>query len=558
MTSGAVSLWVAGDEQAEPRRRPGREPRAHGQRPRRGLAACRARFDPAGPLRGALRPPPDKSISHRAALIAAMAEGESSIEGYLDSADTRSTLAAVEALGARVEGADGVAGRDPHRRGRAPGRRQRRDRRRQRRHPAAPAAGLARGAARRRLDARRRRVDPPPAGRPHRRAAAPDGRLALLPRGPPAAARGRGRAAAAASTTSCRSPAPRSSRACSSPGCSPRARPRVVEPLPSRDHTERMLAAAGADVRREDGAVSVSRPRSGSRRARSPCPPTSPRPPSSSSPRCSSPGSDVTLTGVGLNPTRTGLLAILERMGAEVEASVEGERGGEPAGSVASSGLAAARHRGRRRRGPAGDRRAAAGRARRLLRRGDDDDRATPPSCAARSRTGSRPSATPSTRSAPRSSRPTTAWSIEGTGGLRGGASTPTATTGSRCSARSPASPRGRASRSTAWTPPRSATRASRPTSRSLTGERPARRRGARRRARRSSSSTASIAVAELTWRPAAASWPNAGRLMHPRAVPDFGASPPLGAQRLRGARRRSSPSCSATAPIWSATPTAP
>ena len=71
----------------------------------------------SGPLRGALRPPPDKSISHRAALIAAMAEGETEIEGYLDAADTRSTLAAVEALGAAVEGADcAVADRDPGRR----------------------------------------------------------------------------------------------------------------------------------------------------------------------------------------------------------------------------------------------------------------------------------------------------------------------------------------------------------------------------------------------------------------------------------------------------------
>jgi 5-enolpyruvylshikimate-3-phosphate synthase len=62
------------------------------------------RFDPADPLRGALRPPADKSISHRAALIAAMGEGETTIEGYLDSADTRSTLAAMQAIGATVEG----------------------------------------------------------------------------------------------------------------------------------------------------------------------------------------------------------------------------------------------------------------------------------------------------------------------------------------------------------------------------------------------------------------------------------------------------------------------
>jgi len=63
-----------------------------------------SRFEPAGPLRGALRPPSDKSISHRAALIAAMAEGESSVEGFLDSADTRSTLAA-EVIGDYKAGA---------------------------------------------------------------------------------------------------------------------------------------------------------------------------------------------------------------------------------------------------------------------------------------------------------------------------------------------------------------------------------------------------------------------------------------------------------------------
>ncbi|HET7574466.1 MAG TPA: 3-phosphoshikimate 1-carboxyvinyltransferase, partial [Solirubrobacterales bacterium] len=59
-----------------------------------------ARFAPSGPLRGSLRPPSDKSISHRVALIAAMAEGETVVEGYLDAADAMSTLGAVSALGA--------------------------------------------------------------------------------------------------------------------------------------------------------------------------------------------------------------------------------------------------------------------------------------------------------------------------------------------------------------------------------------------------------------------------------------------------------------------------
>ncbi len=64
------------------------------------------RFDPAGPLRGELRPPPDKSISHRAALIGAISDGPTRISGYLDSADTRSTLAAILACGAKVSEGD--------------------------------------------------------------------------------------------------------------------------------------------------------------------------------------------------------------------------------------------------------------------------------------------------------------------------------------------------------------------------------------------------------------------------------------------------------------------
>jgi 3-phosphoshikimate 1-carboxyvinyltransferase len=62
-----------------------------------------ARFDPSGPLRGALRVPADKSISHRAALIGAMASERVRIRNYLDAADTRSTLGAVQRLGAIVE-----------------------------------------------------------------------------------------------------------------------------------------------------------------------------------------------------------------------------------------------------------------------------------------------------------------------------------------------------------------------------------------------------------------------------------------------------------------------
>jgi 3-phosphoshikimate 1-carboxyvinyltransferase len=67
------------------------------------------RFDPSPPLRGSIRPPADKSISHRAALIGAMASEPVRIHNYLDAADTNSTLEAVSALGAIVQvGADEV------------------------------------------------------------------------------------------------------------------------------------------------------------------------------------------------------------------------------------------------------------------------------------------------------------------------------------------------------------------------------------------------------------------------------------------------------------------
>ena len=62
-----------------------------------------ARFDPSGPLRGRLRVPADKSISHRAAILAAMASEPVTIRNYLDAADTRSTLNAVRELGAIVQ-----------------------------------------------------------------------------------------------------------------------------------------------------------------------------------------------------------------------------------------------------------------------------------------------------------------------------------------------------------------------------------------------------------------------------------------------------------------------
>ena len=61
------------------------------------------RFGPSGPLRGSVTAPPDKSISHRAALLGAMSAEPVRISNYLRAADTLSTLEALRAVGALVE-----------------------------------------------------------------------------------------------------------------------------------------------------------------------------------------------------------------------------------------------------------------------------------------------------------------------------------------------------------------------------------------------------------------------------------------------------------------------
>jgi 3-phosphoshikimate 1-carboxyvinyltransferase len=62
-----------------------------------------ARFEPASRLRGSVVAPPDKSISHRAALLGAMTDTPVRIANYLEAEDTLSTLAAVQQLGALAE-----------------------------------------------------------------------------------------------------------------------------------------------------------------------------------------------------------------------------------------------------------------------------------------------------------------------------------------------------------------------------------------------------------------------------------------------------------------------
>jgi 3-phosphoshikimate 1-carboxyvinyltransferase len=107
----------------------------------------------------------------------------------------------------------------------------------------------------------------------------------------------------------------------------------VTEPAPTRDHTERALAAFGAppvvDGRRV--AVTGGRRLQG-RELRVPGDLSSAAFPAVAA--AALPGSDVTIVGVGLNPTRSGILNLLRRFGASVDAQITESGAGEPVGTI--------------------------------------------------------------------------------------------------------------------------------------------------------------------------------------------------------------------------------
>ena len=116
----------------------------------------------------------------------------------------------------------------------------------------------------------------------------------------------------------------------------------IVEPGPSRDHTERMFGGLGWDVQREelpDGVqVCLTPPRN---LEVFPLQMTVPGDFSSAAflivAAAITPGSEITLQGVGLNPTRTGLLEVLRQMGAAIDIRESGLQGGEPIGDITVS-----------------------------------------------------------------------------------------------------------------------------------------------------------------------------------------------------------------------------
>lgn len=63
-------------------------------------------IEPGGALRGRLRVPGDKSISHRAIMLGALAEGTTAVTGFLEGEDCLATLRAFRAMGVRIDGPD--------------------------------------------------------------------------------------------------------------------------------------------------------------------------------------------------------------------------------------------------------------------------------------------------------------------------------------------------------------------------------------------------------------------------------------------------------------------
>ena len=288
------------------------------------------RVEPASALRGDIAVPGDKSISHRALLLGAIADGESEIDGFGASKDTLSTAAAVGALGAgvemegervRVEGA-GLRGL---------------------REPAGPLdcgnAGTLMRLAPGMLAGQEGRFelvgDESLSSRPMERIAEPlramgagvvttEGHAPVLVEGGPLSAVRWELPVASAQVKSCVLLA----------GLYATGGPTTaVEPHPSRDHTERMLEAMGATVRRKAAEAAVS-----PAERLTPLRMTIPGDISSAAPFIVAAtllaGSKLRLHGVGLNPTRTGLLAVLERMGARIAVFNRRVAGGEPVGDL--------------------------------------------------------------------------------------------------------------------------------------------------------------------------------------------------------------------------------
>lgn len=282
---------------------------------------------PGGKLHGELRVPGDKSISHRAAMFASLAEGRSHVSGFLDGADCLATLSAFEAMGVTAQ-RDGqslvVDGLGLH----------------GLKAPQGPLdlgnsgtsmrlmAGLMAGQSFATTLTGDRSLSVRPMGRvvqPLQQMGAniqSDARgCAPLQIAPSEGLRGINYSSPVASA--------QVKSALLLAGLYAQGRTQVTEPGASRDHTERMLQAFGIDVEARPGLAALS----GGQTMRA----TDIQVPADISSAAFflvgaaiSPGSELLLPAVGVNSTRTGVIDVLRAMGAEIELQNERSFGGEP------------------------------------------------------------------------------------------------------------------------------------------------------------------------------------------------------------------------------------
>jgi 3-phosphoshikimate 1-carboxyvinyltransferase len=292
---------------------------------------------PSGPLRGRAAVPGDKSISHRSLMFGALAEGETRIAGLLESEDVMATAAAMRAYGATIEkGGDGiwcVQGRGIGRLTEPEGVLDFGN--------AGTGVRLTIGIAGSCPFASTFVGDPSLSKRPMGRVLDP-----LREMGTEVVARTGDRlplslkAGARMTPIVYRVPVPSAQvkSAVLLAGLNIDGITTVIEPVATRDHTERMLKGFGADIstaRGEDGATTI---RLVGRPDLKPQAVTVPADPSSAAFLIVAgllvDGSEVTIENVLLNPARTGLIATLREMGADLDVEKERVSGGETIGDV--------------------------------------------------------------------------------------------------------------------------------------------------------------------------------------------------------------------------------
>jgi len=280
------------------------------------------------PLQGSLTIPGDKSVSHRSVMFAALADGTSRIEGFLEGEDTRATARIFSQLGVRIEtpsasqrvvhgvGIDGLKA------------------------PSAPLdcgnagtgmrllAGLLAGQA---FDCTLV-GDESLSGRPMRRVTGPLSQMGAKidtesDGTPPLHVHG-GQSLQGIDFASPVASAQVKSAVLLA-GLYAQGETSVVEPHPTRDYTERMLSAFGVDIEFSPGKARLR----GGQRLRA----TDIVVPADFSSAAFFlvaasiiPGSELRLRQVGLNPRRTGLLHALRLMGADITEEYPAEQGGEP------------------------------------------------------------------------------------------------------------------------------------------------------------------------------------------------------------------------------------